>query len=70
MRKRVLVVLALVLCLILSACGTSEAVKNVEAQINALGEISAESETAIQEAEQACNSLPEAEKGKFPTMIP
>lgn len=64
MRKHVWIALALALCLILSACGASEAVKNVEAQINALGEISAESETAIQEAEQAYNSLTEAEKGK------
>ena len=61
--KRVLsLILALVLCLSLSACGKSEAVKNVEAMIEALGEITLESINAIRAAESAFNNLQTNEK--------
>ena len=64
MKKKVLVVLMLALCLALSACGKSEAVKNVEAQIDALGEVSAESGEALSAAEKAYAALTDAEKEK------
>lgn len=65
MRKRVLVVLALVLCLILSACGTSEAVKNVEAQINALGEISPKAKLPFKRRNKPVTACPRQKKESF-----
>jgi len=64
MRKALSLILALVLCLSLSACGKSEAVKNVEAMIDALGEITLESIDAIRSAEDAYNALTEDEQKK------
>ena len=51
MKKITALVLAVILCLLLSACGKSEAVKNVEAMIDALGKITLESEPAVAAAE-------------------
>ena len=56
--------LVLVFSLLLCACGKSEAVKNVEAMIKALGEISLESIDAIRAAEDAYSSLTEEEQEK------
>lgn len=64
MKKAVSLLLALVLCLSLCACGKSEAVKNVEAMIDALGEITLESIDAIRSVESAYNALTEDEQKK------
>ena len=64
MKKVISLLLALVLCLSLCACGKSEAVKNVEAMIDALGEITLESIDAIRSAEDAYNALTEDEQKK------
>jgi len=62
MKKIIAVVLVVALCLSLSACGKSEAVKNVEAMIDALGEITLESLDAIHSAENAYKALSEEEQ--------
>lgn len=63
MKKIIALALVVVLCLSLSACGKSEAVKNVEAMIDALGEITLESIDAIRAAEDAYAVLmPEEQK--------
>lgn len=64
MKKIVSLLLVLVMCLPLCACGKSEAVKNVEAMIDALGEITLESIDAIRSAEDAYNALTEDEQKK------
>ena len=64
MKKAISLLLALLLCLSLTACGKSEAVKNVEAMIDALGEITLESIDAIRSAEDAYNALTENERKK------
>ena len=64
MKKAISLLLALVLCLSLTACGKSEAVKNVEAMIDALGEITLESIDAIRSAEDAYNALTADEQKK------
>ena len=57
MKKIVSWILVFIMCLSLCGCGKSEAVKNVEAMIDALGEITLESENKIEEAEQAFYAL-------------
>lgn len=64
MKKVISLFLAVVLCLSLTACGKSEAVKNVEAMIDALGEITLESIDAIRSAEDAYNALTADEQKK------
>lgn len=64
MKKINALVLAVILCLSLSACGKSEAAKNVEAMIDALDEITIESIDAIRSAENAYDSLTEKEQKK------
>lgn len=64
MKKALSIVLALVMCLSLCACGKSEAVKNVETMIDALGEITLESIDAIRAAEDAYAALTEEEQPK------
>ena len=64
MKKAIPLLLALVLCLSLTACGKSEAVKNVEAMIDALGEITLESIDTIRSAEDAYNALTADEQKK------
>ena len=64
MRKCLSLALVLVLCLLLCGCGKSEAVKNVEAMIDALGEITPESIAAITEAESAYAALSAEEQAK------
>ena len=64
MKKITALVLAVILCLSLSACGKSEAVKNVEAMIDALGEITLESITSIRNAEEAYAALTPEEQSK------
>lgn len=64
MKKAISLMLAFVLCLSLCACGKSEAVKNVEALIDAIGEVTAESGKTINAAESAYNALTEEEKAE------
>ena len=54
----------IIICLSLSACGKSEAVKQTEELINAIGEVSLESEDAIKKAETAYDALSEKDKEK------
>ena len=53
---------ALILALMLSGCGQSEAAKAVDDQIAAIGEVTLDSEAAITAAEQAVEGLEEAER--------
>lgn len=62
MRKTVCLVLALAMCLSLCACGNSQAVKDVEAQISAIGEISPDSGEAVSAAREAYNALTKKEQ--------
>lgn len=64
MKKVISLLLALVLCLFLCACGKSEAVKNVEAMIDGIGEITVNSGDAITAAQTAYDALSEDEKSK------
>ncbi len=56
MKKALALLLALVMCLSLAGCKSKE-VKNTEALIEAIGEVSLESESAIVAAEEAYNAL-------------
>ena len=62
MKKIVPVILALVLCLSLCACGKSEAVEAFEASVVGIGTVSLESESAIVGAEDAYAILSDKEK--------
>ena len=64
MKKIFSLILVFALCLSLCACGKSEAVKNVEAMIEALGEITLESIDAICSAEDAYSALTAEEQAK------
>lgn len=66
--KRRLFVFALVLSLLvgtLSGCGKSANVKTVDAMINAIGEVTLDSEDAILEAEEAVSALSSQERGEL-----
>ena len=62
MKKAVSLLLALVMCLSLCACGKSKEVKAVEEMIAAIGEVSLESKDAITAAEEAFRALTSEEK--------
>lgn len=62
MKKISSLILILVTCLLLCACGKSEAVLNVEGLISAIGEVSLESKAAIGEAQSAFEALSADEK--------
>ncbi len=64
MKKIISLILALVMCLSLCACGKSEAVVKVEELISAIGEVSLESKSAIESAQEAFNALSEEEKAE------
>lgn len=64
MKKIISLILALVMCFTLCACGKSEAVVNVEKLISAIGEVSLESKTAIDEAQKAFDALSTDEKAE------
>ena len=64
MKKALSLILALVMCLSLCACGKSEAVLNCEKQIENLGNITLDSQSAIEYARIAYDSLSEEEQGK------
>lgn len=62
MKKISSLILILVMCFLLCACGKSEAVINVEGLISAIGEVSLESKAAIGEAQRAFDALSADEK--------
>ena len=62
MEKGMSLVLALVMCLSLCACGKSKAATECENLINAIGAVSVDSKEAIEAAEQAYNSLNDKDK--------
>lgn len=64
MKKAISLLLALVLCLSLCACGKSEAVLDCEKQIENLGDITLDSRSAIEYARIAYEGLSEKEQGK------
>lgn len=63
MKKLIAFLLILTMAVSLCGCGKSSAVKNVEAQIAAIGEVSLDSGEAIAAAQQAFDALSEKEKG-------
>lgn len=62
MKKIIALLLLFSLCLSLCACGKSPAVKNVEALIDGIGQVTAEKENAVISAEEAYNALTVEEK--------
>ncbi len=64
MKKFIIFFLLLALCLSLCACGKSPAVKNAEALIDGIGEVTAEKENAVLAAEEAYNALTAEEQAK------
>lgn len=64
MRKALSIILVLIMCLSLCACGKSEEVNAVEEIITAIGEVSVDSKDAILKAEEAYNALSDADQGK------
>lgn len=62
MKKIVSLVLVLVMCLCLCACGKTQAVKDAEAAIAAIGTVTADSGDAIANAEKLYGILTESEK--------
>ena len=64
MKKALSLILVLLMCFTLCACGKSEAVVKVEELITAIGEVSLESKGAIESAQEAFNALPEEEKAE------
>lgn len=65
MKKTIVATILMVLmCCVLWGCGKSEAVKNVEALIDGIGEVTVDSEESIEQAEEAYNALTDEEKAK------
>jgi len=64
MKKIIATILALVMCLSLAACKSKEA-KTVEELIDAIGEVTLESESAIVSAENAYNALTAEDKAEI-----
>lgn len=62
MKKQRIIVLALAVCLLLTGCGKSKAVKNVETQIDALGTITEQSGGALSEARRSYADLEKKEQ--------
>ena len=62
MKKLIALLLTLVLCLSLCACGKSEAAQAVEEMIDGIGEVTYESKAKLDEIEAAYESLSDKEK--------
>lgn len=64
MKQMISLVLSIILCLCLSACGKSEAVKNVETLISSIGEVTIDSKDSISVATSAYDALTTEEQEK------
>lgn len=64
MKKALAMLLTLAVCLALCACGKSKPVKEAEAAISAIGEVTVDSGDAIENAEKLYGILTDAEKAK------
>lgn len=64
MKRGISFVLVLVMCLSLCACGKSQAVKDVEQAIDAIGEVSLDSNDVILKAERLYDNLTDSEKAE------
>lgn len=62
MKRTIAALLAVVICITLSACGKGQAVKDVENAIKAIGEVTLDSGEAIEKAERLYDFLTESEK--------
>ena len=62
MKKISFLLLAVLLCLLLTACGKTEAVKNLESQIAAIEEVTPESGDMLLAIEEAYSALTEEER--------
>jgi len=62
MKKPISLLLILVLCLNLCACGKSAEAKAVDDMILAIGEVTADNASAVQEALEAYEALSEADR--------
>lgn len=62
MKKIIALLLAVMMCITLCACGKSQAVKDVESVIKAIGEVTLESGEAIEKAERMYEYLTENER--------
>ena len=62
MKRLLSLTLTLVMVFSLSACGKSEAAKGVDDQINAIGEVTLDSESKITEAESALAALSQEDR--------
>ena len=62
MKRITAVILALVMCLSLSACGQTDAAKAAQKAISQIGTVTESSESAITDAENLFNHLTEEEK--------
>lgn len=64
MKKTISLLLALVMCLSLCACGKSEEVKAVEEKIASIGEVTVEKADMIQQTQQAYDALSDEDQKK------
>ena len=64
MKKAISLFLALIMCLSLCACGKSEAVKETEQAIKAIGKVTMSSQDAIEEASNLFDALTSEEQAK------
>lgn len=65
MYKKIVLAVILMLCVVfMASCSKTEAVKNVEALIENIGELSSDSKKAVNEALKAYNALSDEEKEK------
>lgn len=62
MKRIIALLLAIAICLSLCACGKSQSVKDVEAAIDAIGEVTLDSGDTIEKAERLYDFLTESEK--------
>ena len=68
MKKAISLLLALVLCLSLCACGKSAKAKTVDEMILAIGEVTNDNISDVETAMEAYDALPEQDKKTLRTM--
>lgn len=64
MRRLIAFLLVVLMCIVLCACGKSQSVKDVEEIIDAIGDVTLDSEEIILKAERMYDYLTESEKSK------